>query len=131
MDIVVGPLFTSAVQKHPIIAASSIPVLFQIISSQLTGNCWAICQNNRLTIYWFAVGRTRQGLLYWHQSFGDKFLGMLLNDSQFGLQPAQAMMLAPAVLADDDSLKRAIKIFSRYKKPETDGDPLPEPAMTC
>ena len=37
-------------------------------------------------------------------------------------------MLTPAVLADDESLKEAIKIFSRYRKPETDGDPLPEPA---
>ena len=37
-------------------------------------------------------------------------------------------MLSPAILANDDSLKDAIKTFSRYKKPETDDDPLPEAA---
>ena len=48
--------------------------------------------------------------------------------AQFGLQPLQTTMLAPADLADEGSLKDAIKTFSRYRKPETNEDPLPEPA---
>ena len=36
-------------------------------------------------------------------------------------------MLAPADLADEGRLKDAIKTFSRYRKPETNETPLPEP----
>ena len=136
VDIVVGPLFTSAVQKaRPILAASSIPVLAlsNNVQSASPGN-WVLGYLPEQQIdhlLGFAVGKnkTRIAILASEDPFGRQILGHAVKRlSQFGLQPAQTTVLTPAVLADDDSLKEAIRIFSRYKKPETDGDPLPEPA---
>ncbi len=136
VDIVVGPLFTSAVQKaRPILAASSIPVLAlsNNVQSAAPGN-WVLGYLPEQQIdhlLGFAVGenKTRIGILASEDPFGRQILGHVVKRlSQFGLRPAQTTVLPPAILADDDSLKKAIKTFSRYKAPETDEDPLPEPA---
>ena len=136
VDIVVGPLFTTAVQKaRPILAASAIPVLAlsNNIQSAAPGN-WVLGYLPEQQIdhlLGFAVGenKTRIAILASEDPFGQQILGHVVKRlSQFGLRPAQTTVLPPVVLADDDSLKKAIKIFSRYRKPESDEDPLPEPA---
>ena len=136
VDIVVGPLFTSAVQKaRPILAASSIPVLAlsNNIQSASPGN-WVLGylpeqQIDHLLGFAVSENKTRIAILASEDPFGRQILGHAVKRlSQFGLRPAQTTVLPPAVLADDDSLKEAIKIFSRYRKRELDEDPLPEPA---
>lgn len=136
VDIVVGPLFTIAVQKaRPILAASSIPVLAlsNNIKSASPGN-WVLGYLPEQQIdhlLGFAVGenKTRIAILASEDPFGRQILGHAVKRlAHFGLQPAETKMLSPAILANDDSLKDAIKTFSRYKKPETDDDPLPEAA---
>ena len=135
MDIVVGPLFTSAVQKaRPILAASSIPViaLSNNVQSASPGN-WVLGYLPEQQIdhlLGFAVGenKTRFGILASEDPYGRQILGHAVKRlDQFGLQPVQTTVLPPAVLANDDSLKEAVKIFSRYRKPEPDGGALPEP----
>ena len=136
VDIVVGPLFTLAVQKaRPILAASSIPVLAlsNNIQSAAPGN-WVLGYLPEQQIdhlLGFAVGenKTRIAILASEDPFGRQILGHVVKRlAQFGLRPAQTTVLPPPVLADDGNLKKAIKAFSRYRKPETDEDPLPEPA---
>ena len=136
VDIVVGPLFTAAVQKaRPIFAASSIPVLglSNNIQSASPGN-WVLGylpeqQIDHLLGYAIGEDKTKIAILASEDPFGRQILGHAVKRlAQFGLRPAQATMLSPSDLADEDSLKDAIKAFSRYKKPETDEDPLPEPA---
>ena len=135
VDIVVGPLFTSAVQKaRPILAASSIPVLAlsNNIQSASPGN-WVLGYLPEQQIdhlLGFAIGenRTKIAILASEDPFGRQILEHAVKRlAQFGFQPAETAVLSPAVLADDDKLKEAIKNFSRYKKPETEEDPLPEP----
>ena len=135
VDIVVGPLFTSAVQKaRPILAASSIPViaLSNNVQSASPGN-WVLGYLPEQQIdhlLGFAVGenKTRFGILASEDPYGRQILGHAVKRlDQFGLQPVQTTVLPPAVLANDDSLKEAVKIFSRYRKPEPDGGALPEP----
>ena len=135
VDIDVGPLFTSAVQKaRPIFAASSIPVLAlsNNIQSASPGN-WVLGYLPEQQIdhlLGFAVGenKTRIAILASEDPFGQQILGHVVKRlANFGLQPAQTTVLPPSVLADDDRLKEAIKIFSRYRKPGTDEGSLPEP----
>ena len=137
VDIVVGPLFTSSVQKaRPILAASSIPVLAlsNNVQSASPGN-WVLGylpeqQIDYLLGFAVSENKTRIAILASEDPFGRQILGHAVKRlAQFGLQPALTTVLPPAVLADDDNLKEALKIFSQYKKPETDEDPLPEPAF--
>ena len=136
VDIVVGPLFTTAVQKaRPIFAASSIPVLAlsNNIQSASPGN-WVLGylpeqQIDHLLAYAIGENKTRIAILASEDLFGQQILDHAVQRlAQFGLQPLQTTMLAPADLADEGSLKDAIKTFSRYRKPETNEAPLPEPA---
>ena len=136
VDIVVGPLFTTAVQKaRPIFAASAIPVLAlsNNIQSASPGN-WVLGylpeqQIDHLLGYAIGENKTRIAILASEDPFGQQILKHALQRlAQFGLQPLQTTMLAPADLADEGSLKDAIKTFSRYRKPETSEGPLPEPA---
>ncbi len=136
VDVVVGPLFTEAVQKaRPIFAASSIPVLAlsNNIQSASPGS-WVLGylpeqQIDHLLGYAIGENKTRIAILASEDPFGQQILGHAVRRlAQFGLQPAQITLLSPANLADENSLKNAIKKFSRYKKPETDEAPLPEPA---
>ena len=136
VDIVVGPLFTQAVQKaRPIFAASSIPViaLSNNIRSASPGN-WVLGylpeqQIDHLLGYAIGKNKIRIAILASEDPFGQQILEHAVSRlAQFGIQPVQISMLSPAALADEDSLKDAIKIFSRYIKPENHEDPLPEPA---
>ena len=136
VDIVIGPLFTAAVQKaRPILAASSIPVLAlsNNVQSASPGN-WVLGYLPEQQIdhlLGFAVGenKTRIAILASEDTFGRQILEHTVKRlTQFGLQPIQTTTLSPAVLANDDSLKEAIKTFSRYKKPETNESLLPETA---
>ena len=136
VDIVVGPLFTASVQKaRPIFAASSIPVLAlsNNIQSASPGN-WVLGylpeqQIDHLLGYVIGENKTRIAILASEDSFGQQILSHAVQRlAQFGLQPAETTILASADLADEDRLKDALKTFSRFKKPETDKDPLPEPS---
>ena len=135
VDIVVGPLFSTAVQKaRSIFAASSIPVLAlsNNIQSASPGN-WVLGylpeqQIDHLLGYAIGENKTRIAILASEDPFGRQILSHAAQRlAQFGLQPSQTTMLAPADLADEGRLKDAIKTFSRYRKPETNETPLPEP----
>lgn len=136
VDIVIGPLFTASSRKaRPIFAASAIPVLAlsNNIESASPGN-WVLGylpeqQIDHLLGYAVSENKTRIGILASEEAFGQQVLNHAVSRlSQFGLQPLQTTLLPPAVLADEDSLKQAIKAFSRYKEPETDDGVLPPPA---
>ena len=136
VDIVIGPLFTASVRKaRPILAASAIPVLAlsNNIESASPGN-WVLGylpeqQIDHLLGYAVSENKTRVAILASEDAFGQQVLSHAVSRlSQFGLQPLQTSLLTPAVLSDEDSLKQAIKAFSRYQKPADDDEALPPPA---
>ena len=138
VDIVVGPLFTTSVRKaRPILAASAVPVLAlsNNISSAAPGN-WVLGylpeqQIDHLLGYAVSENKTRVAILASEDAFGQQVLNHAVSRlAQFGLQPLQTTSLTPEILSDEDSLKQAIKIFSRYQKPEGDdeNEELPPPA---
>ena len=136
VDIVVGPLFTASVRKaRPVLAASAIPVLAlsNNIESASPGN-WVLGylpeqQIDHLLGYAVSENKTRVAILASEDAFGQQVLNHAVSRlSQFGLQPLQTSLLTPAVLSDEDSLKQAIKTFSRYQKPTDDNEALPPPA---
>ena len=124
VDIVVGPLFTASVRKaRPILAASAIPVLAlsNNIESASPGN-WVLGylpeqQIDHLLGYAVSENKTRVAILASEDAFGQQVLSHAVSRlSQFGLQPLQTSLLTPAILSDEDSLKQAIKAFSRYQE---------------
>ena len=136
VDIVVGPLFTASVRRaRPILAASSVPVLAlsNNISSASPGN-WVLGylpeqQIDHLLGYAVSQNKTRVAILASEDAFGQQVLShATARLSQFGLQPLQTTLLSPAILSDEDSLKQAIKAFSRYQEPTDDTDVLPPSA---
>ena len=136
VDIVIGPLFTASVRKaRPILAASAIPVLAlsNNIESASPGN-WVLGylpeqQIDHLLGYAVSEHKTRVAILASEDTFGQQVLTHAVSRlSQFGLQPLQTTLLSPAILSDEDSLKQAIRAFSRYQKPTDDNEELPPPA---
>ena len=136
VDIVIGPLFTASVRKaRPILAASAVPVLAlsNNIESASPGN-WVLGylpeqQIDHLLGYAVSENKTRVAVLASEDAFGQQVLSHAVRRlSEFGFEPAQTTSLSSEILSDEDSLKQAIRAFSRYQKPEEDDAVLPPPA---
>ena len=136
VDVVIGPLFTTSVrQARPILAASAVPVLAlsNNVESASPGN-WVLGylpeqQIDHLLGYAVSENKTRIAILASEDTFGQQVLShTVLRLSEFGFAPVQITSLTADILSDEDSLKQAIRDFSRYQKPEQEDAPLPPAA---
>ncbi len=135
-DIVIGPLFTqSAAQARTILGGAGIAMLSLSNNSQAAApGQWVLGylpeqQIDYLLGHAMAQNKTRIAVLAAEDAFGQRLSAhAVMRLSTLGLSPAEVMILPPERLADEDSLKQAIKSFSRYSSVPDENAPLPAPA---
>lgn len=132
VDIFIGPLFTSAV-----VAARSVAVRHQTPMLLLSNNRAVVAPDSWLMGYLpeqqldgllghaVDMGKMQFAIIAQDAAFGQRLLTHATNRLRdFGLKPEAVRVLSNAELADENSLKQAIREFTRYQPPAP--DELPE-----
>lgn len=130
VDIIVGPLFSDAVvSARQVAAQAGVPMLALSNNTEIAdrGN-WLLGympeqQVDLLLDHALTTGRNKVGIIAASDAFGQRLAQHARNRLvQFGITPEDFVTLAPAQLADEDSLKAAVKTFTGYQPPEDDED---------
>ena len=135
IDIVLGPLFTTATQEaYPILAEAEIPMLLLGNNQSLaTPSSWVLgaTPEQQLDVLLGAVmmqGTPKIAILSADDDFGIKMEAHLRTRlAQFGLQPARRQKLGQQILEDETALRDAIQRFAGYRKPVSEDDNAPHP----
>jgi branched-chain amino acid transport system substrate-binding protein len=135
IDVTIGPLFSYPMTKiAPVMAAYNIPVLSlsNNMAAAQTG-AWVLGylpeqQLDNLLAHTIEQNKLRIAILASEDSFGQTLLSHAQTRlGDFGLSAAQITILSQAMLADEASLKEAIRQFTRYQRPADDSAILPPP----
>ena len=135
IDVTIGPLFSYPLSKiAPVMAAYNIPVLSlsNNMAAAQTGS-WVLGylpeqQLDNLLAHVIEQDKSRIAILASEDSFGQTLLSHAqARLADFGLSPAQITLLSDPLLADEPTLKDAIKQFSGYQPPAEDSTELPPP----
>jgi branched-chain amino acid transport system substrate-binding protein len=135
VDIFIGPLFTPAV-----VAARSVAARHQTPMLLLSNNRAVVAPDSWLMGYLpeqqldgllghaVDVGKTQFAIIAQDAVFGQRLLTHATDRLRdFGLKPAAVRVLSNAELADENSLKQAIREFTRYQPPAPDELPADSP----
>ncbi len=135
VDIFIGPLFTPAV-----LAARSVAVENQIPMLLLSNNravaapdSWLLGyvpeqQLDGLLGHAVGLGKSKFAIIAQDVAFGQRLLAHATSRlDDFGLQPEVVRVLTEAEINDENSLKQAIREFSRYQPPAPDALPAESP----
>ena len=135
VDIFIGPLFTPAV-----LAARSIAVQNQIPMLLLSNNRAVVAPDSWLLGYLpeqqldgllghaVGLGKSKFAIIAQDAAFGQRLLSHATSRlDDFGLQPEAVRILTDAEVNDENSLKQAIREFSRYQPPAPDALPAESP----
>ncbi len=126
VDIVIGPLFTASIEgSAEILAQFGIPVL-SMSNNQAAAQTgrWVLNylpeqQMDNLLGYLVQENKMRIAILGSEDKFGVRMRShATARLAELGINPAALTILSPAVLADEPSLKDAIKSFSLYITPK-------------
>lgn len=124
VDIVIGPLFTQSVDKaRPVLRQARIPALS--LSNNLEAAApghWVLGylpeqQIDHLLDYVITQNKTRVAIIAAEDKFGQRLLAhtqSYVSKSELG--GVKVTVLSDEILADEESLKEAIRIFSRQQK---------------
>ena len=135
VDIIIGPLFTASIeQSAQILAKAGIPVL-SMSNNQAAAQTgrWVMNylpeqQMDNLLGYLVQQNKMRIGILASEDVFGTRMMMHATSRLQeLAISPAAVTILSPDTLADELTLKSAIKDFSRYVAPEEGVTDLPPP----
>ena len=135
VDIFIGPLFTPAV-----LAARSVAVQNQIPMLLLSNNRAVVAPDSWLLGYLpeqqldgllghaVGLGKSKFAIIAQDAAFGQRLLAHATSRlDDFGLQPEAVRILTDAEVNDENSLKQAIREFSRYQPPAPDALPGESP----
>ena len=135
VDIFIGPLFTPAV-----LAARSVAVQNQIPMLLLSNNRAVVAPDSWLLGYLpeqqldgllghaVGLGKSKFAIIAQDAAFGQRLLSHATSRlDDFGLQPEAVRILTDAEVNDENSLKQAIREFSRYQPPAPDALPAESP----
>ena len=135
VDIFIGPLFTAAV-----LAARSVAVQHQIPMLLLSNNRAVVAPDSWLLGYLpeqqldgllghaVGLGKSKFAIIAQDAVFGQRLLAHATSRlDDFGLQPEAVRILTDAEVNDENSLKQAIREFSRYRPPAPDTLPAESP----
>ena len=135
VDIFIGPLFSQAV-----LAARSVATQNQVPMLLLSNNRAVVAPDSWLLGYLpeqqldgllghaIGLGKSKFAIIAQDAAFGQRLLAHAtsrLND--FGLKPEAVSILNDAEVNDENSLKNAIREFSRYQPPAPDSLPAESP----
>ena len=125
VDIFIGPLFTPAV-----LAARSVAAQNQIPMLLLSNNRAVVAPNSWLLGYLpeqqldgllghaIGLGKSKFAIIAQDAAFGQRLLTHATSRLRdFGLKPEAVRILTEAEVNDENSLKQAIREFSRYQPP--------------
>ena len=135
VDIFIGPLFTPAV-----LAARSVAAQNQIPMLLLSNNRAVVAPDSWLLGYLpeqqldgllghaVGLGKSKFAIIAQDAAFGQRLLAHATSRlDDFGLQPEAVRILTDAEVNDENSLKQAIREFSRYQPPAPDALPAESP----
>ena len=135
VDIFIGPLFTPAV-----LAARSVAAQNQIPMLLLSNNRAVVAPDSWLLGYLpeqqldgllghaVGLGKSKFAIIAQDAAFGQRLLAHATSRlDDFGLQPEAVRILTDAEANDENSLKQAIREFSRYQPPAPDALPAESP----
>jgi len=129
-DIIVGPLFSDAVVPARRVAAQAgVPMLALSNNAEIADRgSWLLGympeqQVDLLLGHALTSGRNKVGIIAASDAFGQRLARHARKRlAQFGITPEEFVTLTPAQLADEDSLKAAIRMFTGYQPPKDDDD---------
>lgn len=127
-DIIVGPLFSDAVvPARQVAAQAGVPMLALSNNTEIAARgSWLLGympeqQVDLLLGHALTTGRNKVGIIASSDAFGQRLARHARKRlAQFGITPEDFVTLTPAQLADEDSLKSAVKSFTGYQPPEDD-----------
>ena len=127
-DIIVGPLFSDAVvPARQVAAQAGVPMLALSNNTEIAARgSWLLGympeqQVDLLLGHALTTGRNKVGIIASSDAFGQRLARHASKRlAQFGITPEDFVTLTPAQLADEDSLKAAVKSFTGYQPPEDD-----------
>ena len=136
LDLIIGPLFSDSISTvQPLLSELSIPALTLTNNQDMaTPNSWVLGyipeqQIDLLLSQSIEAGRNKIAVLAADDVFGQRVLQHTTDRlGDFGLQPAEIMILGPDRLNEEANLREAIKQFSRYREPENDDTLVLSPA---
>ncbi len=123
VDIFIGPLFTPAVLAARSVAAQNqIPMLLLSNNREVVApNSWLLGylpeqQLDGLLGHAVGLGKSKFAIIAQDAAFGQRlFTHAASRLGDFGLQPEAVRILTEAEMNDENSLKQAIREFSRYQ----------------
>ena len=129
-DIIVGPLFSDAVvPARQVAAQAGVPMLALSNNTEIADRgSWLLGympeqQVDLLLGHALTSGRNKVGIIAASDAFGQRLARHARKRlAQFGITPEDFVTLSPAQLADEDSLKAAVKTFTGYQPPDDDED---------
>ena len=135
VDIFIGPLFTPAVLAARSVAAQNqIPMLLLSNNRAVVApDSWLLGylpeqQLDRLLGHAVGLGKSKFAIIAQDAAFGQRLLAHATSRlDDFGLQPQAVRILTDAEANDENSLKEAIREFSRYQPPAPDALPAESP----
>ena len=127
-DIIVGPLFSDAVvPARQVAAQAGVPMLALSNNTEIAARgSWLLGympeqQVDLLLGHALTTGRNKVGIIASSDAFGQRLARHARKRlAQFGIAPEDFVTLTAAQLADEDSLKAAVKSFTGYQPPEDD-----------
>lgn len=136
LDLIIGPLFSETITVvQPLLSELDIPALtFTNNKDMARPNSWVLGyipeqQIDVLLAQSIDAGNSKIAILAADDVFGQRVLQhMTSRMREFGLQPAELMILGPDRLDEEGNLREAIKQFAKYQKPEEDESVLLPPA---
>ena len=132
-DIIVGPLFSDAVvPARQVAATAGVPMLALSNNTEIADRgSWLLGympeqQVDLLLGHALTSGRNKVGIIAASDAFGQRLARHATKRlAQFGITPEDFITLTPAQLADEDSLKAAVKSFTGYQPPEEEDEDAP------
>ena len=135
VDIFIGPLFTPAVlEARSVAAQNQIPMLLLSNNRAVAApDSWLLGyvpeqQLDGLLGHAVGLGKSKFAIIAQDAAFGQRLLAHATSRlDDFGLQPEAVRILTQAEINDENSLKQAIREFSRYQPPAPDVLPAESP----
>ena len=136
LDLIIGPLFSDSIEiVQPLLSELAIPALTLTNNRDMARpNSWVLGyipeqQIDLLLSQSIEAGNTKIAILASDDLFGQRIVQHSMTRMRdFGLQPADLMILGADRLDEETNLREAIKQFARYQKSDEDDSTLLPPA---
>lgn len=136
LDLIIGPLFSDSIEiVQPLLSELAIPALTLTNNRDMAlPNSWVLGyipeqQIDLLLSQSIEAGNSKIAILASDDLFGQRIVQHSMTRMRdFGLQPADLMMLGADRLVEETNLREAIKQFARYQKSDEDDSTTLPPA---